>query len=73
VITVDVLPLSAQVRLNGALIGTGQELISQSVFVLPGNHKLEFSAPGHIPSAMWVTGISDWATRVSMVLVPDRR
>ena len=73
VIVVDVLPLNAQVRLNGVLIGSGQELIAQSVFVLPGEHRLEFSAPGHLPTLVHVWGVPDWATRVSMVLVPDRR
>ena len=72
VITVDVLPLTTEVRLNGALIGTAHELVAQPVFVTPGDHKLEFSAPGHVPSAIWVTGIPDWSTRVWMVLVPDR-
>jgi hypothetical protein len=73
VITVDVLPLAAEVRLNGVYIGTARDLLARPVFVLPGDHQLEFAAPGHITATIRVTGIPDWATRVTMALVPERR
>lgn len=72
-ITVDVLPHEAEVRLDGVLLGTAHDLISKSIFVVPGNHRLEFSAPGYLSTTMRVTGIVDWTSRVQIVLVPDRR
>lgn len=72
-ITVDVLPLDAEVRLNGVLLGTAHDLMSKPIFVVPGEHRLEFSAPGHLLTTMQVIGIPDWTSRVQIVLVPDRR
>ncbi|HVQ74473.1 MAG TPA: hypothetical protein VMT79_02935 [Candidatus Binatia bacterium] len=71
--TIDVLPQATEVRLNGVRLGTGLDLVAKSVFVTPGEHELEFSAPGYLPTRMRVTGIPDWTSRVQIVLVPDRR
>jgi hypothetical protein len=72
-LTVDVLPHNTEVRLDGVLIGTGHDLVAKSIFVVPGEHRLEFSAPGYLTTEMRVTGIPDWTSRVQLVLVPDRR
>jgi hypothetical protein len=71
--TVDVLPLQTEVRLDGIFIGTGHDLLAKPIFVVPGEHRLEFSAPGYLATTMRVTGIPDWTSRVQIALVPDRR
>jgi len=72
-ITVDALPLQAEVRLDGVLLGTAQDLIGRAVPVVPGVHVVQVSAEGHLPSVVNVPGYSDWASRVKLQLVPDRR
>ena len=46
-LTLEVLPLDAQVLLDGRPIGTGRELVAQAVAVLPGWHTVEVTAPGY--------------------------
>jgi hypothetical protein len=46
-LTVEVLPLDAQVLLDGRPIGTGRELVAQAIAVAPGWHTVEVAAPGH--------------------------
>jgi len=72
-ITVDVLPLSAEVKLDGVPIGTAHELGARVLPVLPGDHVIEVSADGHLSSVVNVPSVPQWATRVQLQLVPDRR
>ena len=72
-ITVDVLPLHAQVKLDGVPVGSGHDLGARVLAVLPGDHVVEVSADGHHTSVVNVPSVPQWATRVQLQLVPDRR
>ena len=72
-LTIDVVPLYAEVRLDGVSLGTAHELISQAVPVTPGSHVVEIGAPGFFPSTVTVEATVDWATHVWLQLVPERR
>jgi len=72
-ITVDALPLQADVLLDGVRIGTAHDLINLPLSVLPGYHTVQVSAQGHLTNLVEVPGIRDWATRVQVYLVPERR
>lgn len=72
-ITVDALPLEAEVILDGVRIGTAHDLINRALTVVPGYHLVQISAQGHLTNVVEVPGIRDWATRVQVLLVPDRR
>jgi len=71
-LTINALPLQAQVRLDGVPIGTAHDLLSRPVPVLRGQHVLEVAAPGYLPATVTVSSTVDWATRVWLELVPDR-
>jgi hypothetical protein len=71
-LTVDVVPLEAEVRLNGVPLGTAHDLLSRAIPVLPGRHVLEVAAPGYLPARVNVSATADWPTRVWLQLVPDR-
>jgi hypothetical protein len=68
-----VLPISAQVRLDGVPIGTARELTGQSLAVVAGSHVVEVSADKHFTSVVDVRGYRGWYTIVEIELVPDRR
>lgn len=72
VLTVDALPLSAEVRLDGVPIGTAQDLLSRAIAVTPGRHVLHIDAPGYLPTIVNVASTPDWASRVFVQLIPDR-
>src|SRR5258705_13899445 len=63
-LTIDVVPLNAEVRLDGVPIGTAQQLISQAVAVTPGKHVVEIGAPGVFPATVIVAATVGWGTRV---------
>src|SRR5262249_33590807 len=63
-LTLDVLPLQAEVRLNGVPIGTAHDLVARPVVVMPGQHVLTMSAPGYLAASVSVVGAEDWTTRV---------
>lgn len=71
-ITVDALPLSAEVRLDGVPIGTAQDLLARVIPVTPGRHVLHVEAPGYLPTIVNVASTPDWASRVFVQLIPDR-
>ncbi|HYB40483.1 MAG TPA: hypothetical protein VEL75_01870 [Candidatus Methylomirabilis sp.] len=72
-IVISVLPLTAQVRLDGVPIGTGHDLTARLLAVFPGPHVLEVSAEGYVTSVVNFPGYHDWFTSVDVQLVPDRR
>ena len=72
-LTIDVVPLYAEVRLDGVPIGTAHDLVSQAVPVTPGTHIVEIGAPGFLPATVTVAATVDWATRVWLQLIPDRK
>ncbi len=71
-ITVAVLPLQAEVRLDGVLLGSAHDLIARAVPVVPGEHIVQVSAAGYLPSVVSVPGYSNWASHINLELVPDR-
>jgi len=71
-LTVDVIPLQAEVRLNGAPIGNAHYLTARPIAVVPGHHVLEVLAPGYLTARVDVSATPDWATRIWLQLVPDR-
>jgi hypothetical protein len=48
-LTVEILPLEAQVLLDGKPIGTGRDLVALAIPVTPGWHTVEVGAPGYVP------------------------
>ena len=72
-LTVDALPLDAEVRLDGVRLGTAHDLAGRAVAVLPGQHVVQISAEGHLTNLVPVVGTSNWATRIQVYLVPDRQ
>ncbi|HET7876283.1 MAG TPA: PEGA domain-containing protein [Methylomirabilota bacterium] len=73
IITVDVLPLQADIVLDGLRIGSAHDLVARTVPVTPGPHVLQVSAPGFIPAVMNVPGTANWANRIQIQLVPERK
>lgn len=71
-LTIDVVPLHAEVRLNGAPLGIAHDLVSRAIPVAPGTHVVEVSAPGYLTSMVDVGADVDWATRIWLQLIPDR-
>ena len=71
--TVDASPLQAEVRLDGVIIGTAHDLINRPLAVVPGQHLVQVSAAGYLTTLVPVPSIPQWASRVQVVLVPDRR
>jgi len=71
-LTIDVLPLEAEVLLNGVQIGSAHDLVARPVLVIPGRHIVTVAAKGYLPATLTVLGKEDWTTRVWLKLVPDR-
>ena len=72
-LTVDAVPLHAEVYLDGLPIGTAQDLIARAIAVTPGHHVVSFGAPGYITATVRVSATVDWATRIWLQLVPERQ
>jgi hypothetical protein len=72
-LTVAVLPLRAEVWLDGVFLGSARDLIAAALPILPGEHVVQVSAPGYLPSVVNVPGTPNWASHVHLELVPDRR
>ncbi len=70
---VEARPLQADVLLDGVPVGTANDLTARPLYVRPGSHVLQFSAPGYIAKALQVKVRAAWGTRVWIDLVPDRR
>ena len=73
IITVDVLPLEAEVRLDGVFLGTARQLTAQVVPVRPGAHVVQVSAAGHRPGGVRFSSVRNGVNHVQVELVPDRR
>ena len=72
-LTVDVVPLFAEVRLDGVNIGTAHDLVARSIPLTPGKHIMVVEAPGYLPATVDVSATVDWTTRVWVQLIPDRK
>src|SRR5262249_32603554 len=73
VVTVDALPLQAEIRHDGGITGPAHDLLNRPLPILPGDHVVQISAPGYLSTVVSVPSISHWASRVQVFLVPDRR
>ncbi len=71
-LTVAVLPLHAEVRLDGVLLGSAHDLVARAVAMVPGDHVVQVSAPGYLPSIVNLPSSANWATHVYLELVPAR-
>ena len=72
-VTIEVLPLYAEVRLNGALVGTALEISNKRLAVFGARaYRVDISAPGHIPRALVLVSNSAMPQRVHVDLVPIR-
>jgi hypothetical protein len=72
-VVLDVLPLEAEVLLDGHPIGTARQLVALGVPVLPGWHTVEVSAAGFLPYAgQFVCDQHSSATAFTVTLAPVR-
>jgi len=71
-LTVAVLPLHAEVRLDGVLLGSAHDLVARTVVMVPGDHIVQVSAPGYFPTIVNVPSPPNWASHVNLELVPAR-
>jgi hypothetical protein len=72
-VTIEVLPLYAEVRLNGALVGTALEIANHGLAVFGGRaYTVHISAPGHLPRTLTLVSNSAMPQRVHVDLVPIR-
>lgn len=73
-ITIEALPLNAEVRLNGARLGTALEIANQGVAVFGQRaYTIEITAPGFIPRTLILVSNSAMPQRVFVDLVPIRK
>ena len=71
-LTVAVIPLHAEVRLDGVVIGSAHDLVARTVAMVPGDHVVQVSAPGYLPTVVAVPSLPNWASHVNLELVPAR-
>jgi hypothetical protein len=72
-ITIEALPLNAEVRLNGARLGTALEIANQGLAVYGQRaYTVTITAPGFIPRTLTVVTNSMMPQRVFVDLVPIR-
>ncbi len=73
-VTLEVLPVYAEVRLNGALLGTALEIANKGLAVFAARaYVVTISAPGHIPRRLTLVSNSSMPQRVHVDLVPIRQ
>jgi hypothetical protein len=73
-ITIQVLPLNAEVRLNGARLGTALEISNRGLAVFGQRaYTVSVTAPGFIPRTLTVVANSAMPQRVFVDLVPIRQ
>lgn len=72
-ITIEVLPLNAEVRLDGALLGTALQIANQGQAVYGDrSYNVTITAPGFRPRSLTVVTNSSMPQRVYVELVPVR-
>ena len=72
-VTIEALPLYAEVRLNGAFVGTAQEIASKGLAVFGSRaYIVTVTAPGHIERRLTLVANSAMPQRVHVDLVPIR-
>ncbi len=72
-VTIEALPLYAEVRLNGALVGTAQQIANKGLAVFGARaYVVSVTAPGHIERRLTLVTNSAMPQRVHVDLVPIR-
>ena len=72
-LVLEVLPLDAQILLDGYPIGTARELVAIAVPVRPGWHTVQVEAPGYYPhTGRFVSDQHSSANLFVVTLVPIR-
>ena len=72
-VTIEALPLYAEVRLNGALVGTALEIANKGLAVFGSRaYIVTITAPGHIERRLTLVANSAMPQRVHVDLVPIR-
>ncbi len=72
-VTIEALPLYAEVRLNGALLGSALEIANRGLAVFGSRaYVVTVSAPGHITRRLTLVSNSSMPQRVHVDLVPIR-
>lgn len=73
-VTIEALPLYAEVRLDGALLGTALEIANHGLAVFGSRaYVVDITAPGHVPRRLTLVANSAMPQRVHVDLVPIRR
>ena len=73
-VTIEVLPRYAEVRLDGALLGSALEIASRGLPVYGSRaYTVHISAPGHLPRTLTLVANSSMPQRVFVDLVPIRK
>jgi hypothetical protein len=73
-VTIEVLPLHAEVRLNGAMLGTALEISNRGLAVFGQQaYTVSITAPGYVPRTLTLVANSRMPQRVFVDLVPIRR
>jgi hypothetical protein len=72
-VTIEALPLYAEIRLNGAYVGTALEIASKGLAVFGSRaYIVTVTAPGHIERRLTLISNSAMPQRVHVDLVPIR-
>jgi hypothetical protein len=72
-VTIEALPLYAEVRLNGALVGSALEIANKGLAVFGARaYVVTVTAPGHITRRLTLVANSSMPQRVHIELVPIR-
>ena len=73
-VTIEALPLYAEVRLGGALLGSALEIANRGLAVYGSRaYTVHISAPGHLPRTLTLVSNSSMPQRVHVDLVPIRK
>ena len=59
-------------RLDGVLLGSANDLVARTVAMVPGDHIVQVSAPGYLPTIVNAPSIPNWASHINLELVPAR-
>jgi CRISPR/Cas system-associated exonuclease Cas4 (RecB family) len=72
-LVLDVLPLAAEILVDGHVLGSSAALVARAISVAPGTHTIEIRAPGYRRYVnRFSTDSRSSVNRFRVVLVPER-